>query len=758
MAIEYIQAALRKLSILQQKHLILMLLLIALFTAFSIVGITKTQIESDFSKFNPEGIPILDLEEEIADKFNSLQSFIILVQIDNEDEAAQITDIRDPAVIEFLVRLEKNLQEEIAIQEVLSVGSIFTNSGIPIPDSLEGVKAVLSQIPGGEQFFSKDFSLTSVIVGADIGTSEDKIRGVNDRVQDIVERSSVPGGIKIVVTGEPPLFAVVFNLLIRDAFNTFIFATIVIFFLLLIIVRSLTRATLILLPLLFGVTWTLGTLGWVGIPLTIGTVGLSAMLLGLGVEYSIFLISRYSEERQKHDRGKALENALSGVGSSITGSGLTTMIGFGALSLSIFPFLADLGKSLAIGIGFMLAATIFTAPIFISFEDSFIKRFKRQEPKNKKDSLITIIFARYARFVSRKPFLVLVIAIVSTGFVFTGIGMIETKEVNFDTVLPADLEELKAFTILRDEFGDTGSATIYLRIEPTSAGTDEPQDIRDPRVLRYIDILTQKVSHLPFVERSTSISTLVKEANDGFIPVVSSQNELFNTPTARTFINDDFSASRIRIVIFEGVIESGKEIADELQALIDETEKPVGIFVALTGTTVIEPILDEKVGPDSAKTSIYAFASIIIVLLILTRSIKFTILPLMTVVLAIVWTLGLIGLLDVGWNNITSSVITMTIGIGIDFGLQLMVRYRQELEKEDKRLAMENTLKNVLVPMIITTIAALIGFRAMSFGELKVMGQLGTVMSFGVASSMIVAITAVASLMVIFQKDKKKKV
>ena len=70
---------------------------------------------------------------------------------------------------------------------------------------------------------------------------------------------------------------------------------------------------------------------------------------------------------------------------------------------------------------------------------------------------------------------------------------------------------------------------------------------------------------------------------------------------------------------------------------------------------------------------------------------------------------------------------------------------------------MKETLKNVLYPMTITVVSAVIGFSTMRLGELKLTADLGTSMSFSIISSMIVAITVVAGLILIFERDKNKK-
>jgi len=98
----------------------------------------------------------------------------------------------------------------------------------------------------------------------------------------------------------------------------------------------------------------------------------------------------------------------------------------------------------------------------------------------------------------------------------------------------------------------------------------------------------------------------------------------------------------------------------------------------------------------------------------------------------------------------------MIMGIGIDFGIQVVNRFRQERKKHGIEKAMEITLSSVFIPMLITTLAALIGFRAMSLGKLTLLGDLGNMMSLGVLFCFIAAISVVPSALVISEKLKKR--
>lgn len=763
--IDYVQKGLRKLSALQIKYTWIMILLLAIFTVFCIFGFSKLHLESDFSTFDPQELDVIKLSNKIDSDFSEFESVVIIVELDDSlDSEGLPTDIRDPEIIAFMKRLQKNLEKERTIQNVQSVGLIFHEE---VPEDLNDVKDVLMQVPGSERFFDNGYEMTIAFIEADVGADSEKIRALDEKVNEIIEQSGKPGGVKVVTTGDAPLGAAIFRLMISDAFYTLIFSTIAIFLLIVVLEASFKKGLIVLFPLLLGLTWTAGTLGWLGISITIATAGLSAMLLGLGMEYSIFLVSRYNEERKKHDLNYSVSEAVVEIGGSLTASGATTLIGFLALTLSIFPVLSDLGLSLAIGIAFMLASTILAAPLVLLVEDRIesalkgekeIKHEEKMREKEFKKLKIDKLYRGYGKIVANKPWIVLIVTVLLTIVMFYGMTQIKNQDVDFETILPEDLEEMVAFQRLNNEFGERSSALIYVEVSPESLGSDEPQDIRDPRVLDYVDRLTQKAGYIQDVEEVNSISQIVKEANDGQIPkTIAIEGEIFESFAAQDLITQDYSATLIRISASKDAVNDRHEITRQIYELIDETQRPAGVNVRASGGLVVETELDALNGPDSQFTSIVSFAGIIIFLYVLTRSVKNTFLPLVTVVLGIIWTLGLGGIFGVPFNNITTSVVTMVIGIGIDFGLQIMLRYNYELKRFEKRKAMEETITNIMTPMVITVVAALIGFSAMNFGQLTLMGDLGTMMSFGVLGSMLVAISGVAALYVLFQREKRVK-
>ena len=344
------------------------------------LGIQNIHLQTDISKELPQNLDVIKLQNKISDKFGGEDTVMILIKLDKNCELENSPkDIRDPKVIRMLVSLENEIKKESSINSVQSAGSFFIYPE-NVPDNIELIKQILAKIPNSEMFFNKDYSATLMIISADLGKSEEKINRFVSKIKGDIKSVEKPACIDITVTGNPPIRVVLMNMLERDMVFTSGIAAIIILLLLILIKRSITKGILVFTPLILGLTWTFGLMGWFNIPLSVATVGIGAMILGLGTEYGIFLVERYEEEREKGKNQKeALILALPSVGSGITGSGTTTIVGFLALLLSSMPMIQHLGETLALGIFCILFATIVISPSLILLEERFIEKIEKLE-------------------------------------------------------------------------------------------------------------------------------------------------------------------------------------------------------------------------------------------------------------------------------------------------------------------------------------------------------------------------------------------
>ena len=116
-------------------------------------------------------------------------------------------------------------------------------------------------------------------------------------------------------------------------------------------------------PIVLVLIWVLGTMALLGIPYSLITSIITALAIGIGVDYTIHMIHRYQEEFSRvRNPEKAAVRTLATTGSALLGSALTTALGFGVLVFSPLQGLSQFGITAAITIGYSLLVSILVVP------------------------------------------------------------------------------------------------------------------------------------------------------------------------------------------------------------------------------------------------------------------------------------------------------------------------------------------------------------------------------------------------------------
>ncbi len=129
-------------------------------------------------------------------------------------------------------------------------------------------------------------------------------------------------------------------------------AGIAVLVLLLILFRRLPEVLLAMLPVLTGLLVMFGGMGWLGLEMNLFNVVASTLIIGLGVDYGIFMVCH----------GQREEDLASS--RAILVSGLTTLVGFGALVLAKHPALHSIGLTVLLGISAAVPTAVLVIPAF----------------------------------------------------------------------------------------------------------------------------------------------------------------------------------------------------------------------------------------------------------------------------------------------------------------------------------------------------------------------------------------------------------
>jgi hypothetical protein len=142
-----------------------------------------------------------------------------------------------------------------------------------------------------------------------------------------------------------------------------VYAVIAVAALALLVFRAVAPALLALVPLLLGTAWTLGAMGWLGVPLNAANLLLLPLIVGLGIDNGVYLVHRFREACAGADAPHPIAPSAA---KAITLASLTNVVGFGSLMLSSHRGIFSLGLVVAVGVVCLWVASVTTLPSLLT--------------------------------------------------------------------------------------------------------------------------------------------------------------------------------------------------------------------------------------------------------------------------------------------------------------------------------------------------------------------------------------------------------
>ncbi|GIR76175.1 MAG: hypothetical protein CM15mP78_08740 [Candidatus Poseidoniales archaeon] len=141
---------------------------------------------------------------------------------------------------------------------------------------------------------------------------------------------------------------------------------IVSFLVLFLLTRRIMPAIIVLFPVGIASLWVVGSMALIGLKWNVLTVMVTALTLGIGIDYSIHMWRRFEVELKKRgDHWGALKEALDTTGVALMLSATTTMAGFAVLLFSPMPIIQDFGLITAITVLFSLVLALMVLPVLV---------------------------------------------------------------------------------------------------------------------------------------------------------------------------------------------------------------------------------------------------------------------------------------------------------------------------------------------------------------------------------------------------------
>ncbi len=198
-------------------------------------------------------------------------------------------------------------------------------------------------------------------------------------------RSNLAGTAKLYVTGDLAMLQTVLDGLSSSQVESTLISLSVSFLVLFLLTRRIMPAIVILFPVGIASLWVVGSMAAIGLKWNVLTVMVTALTLGIGIDYSIHMWRRFEVELQRRkNHWDALRASLSTTGVALLMSALTTSLGFMVLLFSPMPIIQDFGLITAITVIFSLLLSLVLLPVLMELsarskeEDVIEKEFAPQ--------------------------------------------------------------------------------------------------------------------------------------------------------------------------------------------------------------------------------------------------------------------------------------------------------------------------------------------------------------------------------------------
>ena len=229
--------------------------------------------------------------------------------------------------------------------------------------------------------------------------------------------------------------------------------------------------------------------------------------------------------------------------------------------------------------------------------------------------------------------------------------------------------------------------------------------------------------------------------------------------------SEDFTSTTLTVNLLTGINESDTEVVCREIINIKEKYNGKSLEIYLTG----DPIIDTEMNKYMEKDLGLLLPLIIIVLLIVLffafKNIKGMILPLLSVGISVIWTIGLIPLINMNLTIITAIIPVIIIAIGSAYGIHLVNNYLEEIRNSNasfltRKIKIEyviNTLKKISLPVFLSALTTAAGFSTLALVGLIPIRDFGILSFIGVFFSFIIAMTFIPSVLFVTSCDAKNK-
>lgn len=577
----------------------------------SIFGFIMTRVNYDIMSYLPDSVESVQGEEILDQTFNNASMSIIVVEKSNA---------------RYVAALKEEIEKMDAVSSVIWVNSLADIS-IPqdvLPDALKDI------------FYSKSSDSTMMLVQYKYAGSSAETMQTIKNIKTLLSKNAFISGVSAIVEDTKELSD-------KEAPIYIVLAIVVALVAMSFMMESWLQPFIVLAALGIAIIYNMGTNVFKG-EISFITQSIAAILqLGVTMDYSVFLIDRYNEEKLKTPmREEAMANAVTKSFTALIGSSLTTIFGFLALCFMTFTLGLDIGLVMAKGVVCGILTVVLILPeLVLIFEDT-MNKYKHKSFLPHFEKLNNFVFKYKAVFA-----VLFVLLLIPAYLLQSKVDLYYSM----DKALPQDLISIQGLYKMKNEFQMASTQFVII------------DDSIDSGKLTKLE---NEIENLDGVSSVLSYNKVIGPAiPDDIVP---------------DKILDICKKDGKQLIMVNSVYESA---SDELNSQIDKMTAIIKSYdpnAIVTGEGAITKDMIVTTNRDFNVTAMLSLIAIFILLAVTFKSISLPVLLILSIELAIWINLSISKLLGAEVSFVGPTVINcIQLGATVDYAVLLTTRFREEL-------------------------------------------------------------------------------
>lgn len=751
----------RKLSEFSIKYRVVVVLVFVLTAVFFASKLKFLEIDTAIKSQLPDTMPSKIRSDKIEEMFGGTEIVVVSLSTDN---------ILNGDTLKRVKSLSKEFSKLEGVDRIMSLSEtndIRAKDGVlriepflkRIPRNEEAMESLKNNIEANDMVYgnmvSKDFEAVAIMLILENDVRDDLIIS---GIKEVLEK--YPGNEEVNIGGLPYVRSISSAYMKKDMRKFMPIGLLIMLVFLYLCFKELRGVLLPFSVVVLSIIVAMASIYFFGWKVQLVTIILPVILIAVANDYGIHIISEY--QMLLRDSGEESENELiAHVMDSLSGpvliAGITTIVGMlGLLSHIIVPA-KQLGILAAIGIAFALLASLLFVPALLSF----LPKSKIRNTKAKTKGVLEKFLGFSGAYIGSKPKKILILSLVF--FVLASLGIrniiIDTNPINyFSTNSPI----VKSDRVINEKFG--GSTTISI----VSSG-----DMKSLDIMKEIDEFDRNTEKHEKIGSVNSIADVMRKMNkalhdddEAYNKIPDSSGALAEYYLLYSMSGDPEALEKLVDFNYENALiterissASAKDIKAELDAINEDIKEKNGAssFKIIGG---FGDILSELVEATVKGQFISLFVSLLIVaatVSIFFRSLTAGILCGIPIVFAIVVLFGLMGYTGVELNIITALLTSIMIGVGVDYSIHFLWRFKTLKEKNKSDIdAVAGTLSSIGRGIIFNALSVVIGFLVLMISNFMPIRFFGFLIVVSISTCLFAALFILPALCIMLKPFGKK--